>query len=100
MVAKGPLAYEPGDVVVGHDDHQEHYECEAREHEPIHYRRRDGAADYGLDADDEQAAAIEPRYGQEVDEREVNGNKRISNIGKIAAKKQPLNPKKGIYIFY
>lgn len=70
------LPDQPGDVVDGNRYHEEHYGGEAREHERVGNARRDRPPDDRFDDDYEQAPAVEPGYGQKVDEREVYGNER------------------------
>src|SRR3989344_6001820 len=66
------LSHQLGDVVVGHDEHQHYKKREAGKGQRGNELGRNGAAHTALDNNDKQAPAVEPRYGDDVYNGEVD----------------------------
>src|SRR3989344_7336440 len=66
----------PENVVGGDDEHEEDEEDEADGVYRVRDARFNRAAGHTLDKDEKEATAVERRDGDEVDEREVDGNNR------------------------
>src|SRR6185437_15991296 len=67
------------DVVVGNDNYKQNEECEAGHGEIEDHARRDRAAQHGLYCNNKQAAAVEARDRNKIDDREVYRNERHQN---------------------